>query len=275
MATKDTIVEEDLVLSDDSTVGYGGSSEYESDCSTDEYPIYPIASTSTWDNKDSYGSSLEGSGDEEVIEIDGDDGNFANDTWRFMVEDYSSEKLLDRYPLSPLGVAGHPKNCIPPESKPEEYDCMFLDKVIIQVIVVDTNHNARAKIAAREYACPDKIHCPWRVDIMLEEMIAVVGLVINMSLTHKGDVREYSGDSFFRVVFHREIVPQRYCTTSVILGEGSVHRLRKLLYLVQHLCQQYQRFYVPVDAEYYVCMQVLLAEPQPPNICRTNIPIVR
>ena len=121
----------------DSTVECGGSLEYESDCSTDEYPS-SIESRSTGDSDDSDGWSLEGSGDEELIEIDGDDRNFANDTWRFMEEDYSKDELLDRYPFSLLGVAGHPKNCILPESKPEEYVCMFLGK-LIQVIVVDTN----------------------------------------------------------------------------------------------------------------------------------------
>ena len=32
-----------------------------------------------------------------------------------MEADYSSDELLDRYPFSPLGVADHPKNCIPPD----------------------------------------------------------------------------------------------------------------------------------------------------------------
>ena len=76
-----------------------------------------------------------------------------------MEEDYSPDKLLDCYPFSPLGVAGHQKNCIPPESKPEEYVCMFLG-ILIQVIVVDTNHYASAKISGRESARPDKIHHP-------------------------------------------------------------------------------------------------------------------
>ena len=108
-------------------------SEYKSDCSTDEYPI-SVTSRSTGDSGDSDCSSLEGSGDEEVIEKDGDDGNFANDTRRFTEEDYSTDKLLDRYPFSPLGVAGHLKNCISPRSKPEEYVHMFLGE-LIQVIV--------------------------------------------------------------------------------------------------------------------------------------------
>ena len=104
--------------------------------------------------------------------MDRDNGNFANDTWRFMEEDNSTDELLDRYPFSPslprlqdgddpfipLGVAGHPKNCI----HPEEYVCMFLGE-LLQVIVVDTNHYARAKIAARE---SDKIHRTW-VDVTL------------------------------------------------------------------------------------------------------------
>ena len=82
-ATKHTIDEEDFVLSGDSTVECGSlSSEYESDCSTGEYPS-SITSRSTGDRDDSDGSS-QGSDDEELIEIDGDDGNFANDTWRFM-----------------------------------------------------------------------------------------------------------------------------------------------------------------------------------------------
>ena len=180
MAVKDIIVEEDLILSGDSIVEYGGgSSEYESDCSTDEYPS-SITSRSTWDSDDSDGLSLEGSGDKEVIEIDGEDGNFANDTWRFKEKDYLTDELLDRYPFSPLGVACHPKNCIPAESKPEEYVRMFLGE-LIQVTGVDTNHYARSKIAARETACPDKIHRPW-VDITLEEMMAFLGIVINIKV---------------------------------------------------------------------------------------------
>ena len=63
-------IAEYLLLSCDSTVEYGySSSEYESDCSTDEFPS-SIASRSTGDSSGSDGSSLEGSGDEEVIEID-------------------------------------------------------------------------------------------------------------------------------------------------------------------------------------------------------------
>ena len=118
-----------------------------------------------------------------------------------------TDKVLDRYPFSPIGVASHPKNCILPKSKPEEYVCMFLGKLI--QVIVDTNHDARAKIAARESACPDKIHHPW-VDVTLEEMMAFLGLVINMSLIHKGDVREFWSNDvswetpFFRVVFHRD-----------------------------------------------------------------------
>ena len=35
--------------------------------------------------------------------------------------DYSTDRLLNHNPFSPLGVADHLKNCIPPKSKPEEY----------------------------------------------------------------------------------------------------------------------------------------------------------
>ena len=124
------------------------------------------------------------------------------------MEDYLTDELLDRYPFSPPGVAGHQKDCIPRKSKSEEYVCMFLGE-LIQVIVVDTNHYARAKIAARESACPDKIHSPW-VDATLEEMVASLGLVVNMSLIHQGEVREYWSSNLsqatpiFRVVFHRD-----------------------------------------------------------------------
>ena len=57
---------------------------------------------------------------------------------------------------------------------------------LLQVIVVDTNHYARTKIAARVAAVPDKNHRAW-VDITLEEMMAFLGLVVNMSLIHNGD----------------------------------------------------------------------------------------
>ena len=165
-----------------------------------------------------------------------------------MEADYSTDVLLDRYPFSPLGVAGHPKNCIPCKSKSEEYVHMFLGELI--QIIVDTNHYARAKVAARESAPPDKIHCPW-VDVMLEEMMTFLGLVVNMSLIHKGDVREYwtsnlfqAAIPFFKVVFPKdwflEILYNFHCPEF----DGSVHRLRKVLCLVQHLSQQYQRFYV-------------------------------
>ena len=66
--------------------------------------------------------------------------------------------------------------------------------------------------------------------------MAFLGLVINMSLIHKGDVRYWSSNlfpvtPFFRVVFHRDrfLYPE---------FEGSVHRLRKVVYLMQRLSQQ-------------------------------------
>ena len=84
MAVNFVCGKEDLLLSGDSTVEYGGSSsDCENDCSIDEFPS-SIASGSTGDSDDSDGSSVEGSDDEEVIETDGDDGNFVNDTWRFI-----------------------------------------------------------------------------------------------------------------------------------------------------------------------------------------------
>ena len=63
-------IKDDLLLSGDSTMEYGGSSsDCESDCSTDEYPS-SIASGSTGDSDDFDSSSVEGSGEEEVVEID-------------------------------------------------------------------------------------------------------------------------------------------------------------------------------------------------------------
>ena len=156
---------------------------------------------------------------------------------------------LSKVPFSPLGVTGHPKNCIPPESKREEYVRMFLGE-LLQVIVVDTNHYARAKFGARESAFHDINHRAW-VGITLEEMMAFLGLVVNMSLIHNGDVREYwstnpfQGTPFFREVFHRDRFLEILYNFQYPELEGSVHRLRKVLYLVQHQSQQYQRFYVP------------------------------
>ena len=91
---------------------------------------------------------------------------------------------------------------------------MFLGE-LIQVIVVDTNHDARAKIAARESACPDKLHRQW-VNVTLEEMMAFLGLVINMNLIHKDDAREYWSSNlsqvtpFLRVVFHKDRFLEMY-----------------------------------------------------------------
>ena len=109
---------------------------------------------------------------------------------------------------------------------------MFLDE-LFQVIVVGTNHFDKAKIAARESARPDKIHRPW-IDVTFP-MMAFLGLAVNMSVIHQGDARDV------RVVFHRCFL--RLYNFHYILS--SVHRLRKVLYHVQHLRQQYQRFYVP------------------------------
>ena len=94
--------------------------------------IQALSSGSTWDSEESNSSSREGSGDEELIEIDGDDGIFPNGTWRFMGADYSTNKVLVCYPFSPLRVAGHPTFVSLPNPS------LFLDE-LIQVIVVDTN----------------------------------------------------------------------------------------------------------------------------------------
>ena len=101
---------------------------------------------------------------------------------------------------------------------------------LIQVIVVDNNHYARAKIAARESGCPDKIHRPW-VDITLEEMMAWA--------CDKQPLRWLLSD------FHRDRFLEILYNFHYPELEGSVDRLRKVFHLVQHLSQQYQRFYVP------------------------------
>ena len=85
---------------------------------------------------------------------------------------------------------------------PEEYVCMFL-VVLLEEIVVGTKIYGRRKFSLKS-ACPDNNrHASW-VDITLEEMKAFLGLAVNMSLTRKGDVKEYwslkpfSGFSFFQ-----------------------------------------------------------------------------
>ena len=146
--------EEVMDLSGDSTVGYCGSSmEYESDVSSDPSSV---TSESTGDSDDSYGSSVEVSDTEEEIESDGDDGNFSSDTWTFVDDDCAAAELLNRYPFRPPGVAGRLRNCIPPESKPEEYVYMFLG-VFLQELVDDTNIYGRRKFTPNA-ACPDNNH---------------------------------------------------------------------------------------------------------------------
>ena len=118
-----------------------------------------------------------------------------------------ADELLDRCTFSPPAVGGHPRNCIPPDSRPEEYVCMFLG-VLLEEIVVDTNVYGRRKFSLKS-ACPDNNHRAW-VDITLEEMKAFLGLAVNMSLTRKGDVKEYwslnpsQAFPFFRQVFTRD-----------------------------------------------------------------------
>ena len=165
--------EEVMDLSGDSTVGYCGSSmEYESDVSSDPSSF---TSESTRDSNDSYGSSVEVSDTEVEIESDGDDGNFSSDTWTFVDGDCAADDLLNRYPFRPPGVAGRPRNCIPPESKPEEYVYMFLG-VFLQELVDDTNIYGSRKFTPNA-VCPDNNHRAW-VDVTLEEMKAFLGLAV-------------------------------------------------------------------------------------------------
>ena len=108
------IVEEEMELTVDATLEYLGSSmEYESDGSS-EYPS-SVMSSSKGDIDDS-----DGSGTEEIV-TEGDDGNYDNDSWKCTGEDCSADRLLDRYTFSPPAVGGHQRNCIPPDSRPEEY----------------------------------------------------------------------------------------------------------------------------------------------------------
>ena len=122
MASK-VIVEEEMELPGDSTVEYLGTSmEYESDGSS-EFPS-SVMSSSEGDSDDSDGSSVDGTGTEEIV-TEGDDGNYDNDSWKCTGEDCSADELLDRYTFSPPAVGGHPRNCIPPDSRPGEYVCMW------------------------------------------------------------------------------------------------------------------------------------------------------
>ena len=207
-----------------------------------------VTSESTGDSDDSCGSSVEVSDTEEEIESDGDDGNFSSDTWTFVDDDCAADELLNRYPFRPPGVAGRPRNCIPPESKPEEYVYMFLG-VFRQELVDDINIYGRRKFTPNA-ACPDNNHRAW-VDVTLEEMKAFLGLAVNMSLTYKGDVKQYWSTNptqtmpIFRHVFTRDrFLDIMHCLHYPALA-GSDHKLKKVLYLVQHFSSQYQRFFLP------------------------------
>ena len=154
---------------------------------------------------------------------------------------------------------------------------MFLG-VFLQELVDDTNIYGRRKFTPNA-ACPDNNHRAW-VGVTLEEMKAFLGFAVNMSLTYKGDVKQYWSTNptqtmpIFRHVFTRDrFLDIMHCLHYPALA-GSDHKLKKVLYLVQHFCSQYQRFFLPARE---ICVDeslVTKAEPQPPNICQTNITTV-
>ena len=269
------IVEEEMGLPDDSTVEYLESSmEYES-AGGSEYPS-SVMSSSDGDSDDSDGLSVDGSGTEEIV-TDRDDGNYDNDSWKCTGEDCSADTLLDRYAFSPSAVGGLPRNCIPPDSRPEEYVCMFLG-VLPEEIVVDTNIYGRRKFSSKS-ACPDNHHA-W-VDITLEEMKAFLGLVVKMSLTRKGDMKEYwslnpsqafpfSGKSLL------ETGSLTYCTLSITLHWKDQYTRSKRFYILCSTLANNTKGFLCLR-ERFVWMRALLdskAEHLQPNICRTNIAIV-
>ena len=108
----------------------------------------------------------------------------------------------------------------------------------------------KSMVVSSKSARPDNNHSAW-VDITLEEMKAFLGLVVNLSLTCKGHVKEYwslnpsQAFPFFRQVFTRDGFLDILQSLHYPALEGSVRKLKKVLYLVQHLSQQYQRVYLP------------------------------
>ena len=67
-------------------------------------------------------------------------------------------------------VGGHPRNCSPPDSRPEEYVCMFIC-VLLEELVVDT-------MVGENFL----LNLPV-LTITLKEMKAFLHLAVNMSLT--------------------------------------------------------------------------------------------
>ena len=139
---------------------------------------------------------------------------------------------------------------------------MFLG--VLEEIVVDTNIYGRRKFSLKS-AYPDNNHRAW-VDITLEEMKAFLGLDVNTNLTRKGDVKEYwslnpsQAFPFFSGKSLLETFLDILYSLHYHALEGSVHKLKKVLYLVQHLSQQYQRFYLPereicVEEHYWIPRQ--------------------
>ena len=105
-----------------------------------------------------------------------DNGNYNDGTWKCLKKYYPADKLLD----CSTSVHHCPRNCIPPVSK--------LENVFGEHLLLISNCYAREK-TARGASLTNNNRCTWN-DATMEEIKVFLGLILNMTLTIKDDVKE-------------------------------------------------------------------------------------
>ena len=127
---------------------------------------------------------------------------------------------------------------------------LFFTIDIIAEIVQETNRYAREKIAKAQPLGKRSIWKTWK-DTTLEEMKAMLGVVLNMGMHAKSDMKEYFSKKwtermpFFVDVFSRERFFQLYWMLHLQQSVGQGFRGDKVHNLVTHMNAKCQEYYSP------------------------------
>jgi hypothetical protein len=134
---------------------------------------------------------------------------------------------------------------------------LFFTNELINRIVQDTNNNAKLKIMKSTPLAKKSIWHGW-LDVTSTEMKAVFGMILNMGLNPKSDIKLYFSEQwlhkqqFFKDVFQRTRFLQIFWALHVSGHDsqpaGFVQsRANKVQFVLNYICAKFKEYYVPFE----------------------------
>ena len=178
-----------------------------------------------------------------------DTQNQHNDDQWIQIADQASDIIPTAINFSHINTA-RPVDCVSKDSKPHEYFLNLFGEEFLNNVIADTNLYTERKITSKSNLGSSSQFPIWK-PTNRKELLAFLGLIINMGLINKSNINAYwntkdwsQSTPAFGAVFTRDRFLMLHLMLHFPEKEGDTGKLKKVQNLIQHFSEQFRNYYV-------------------------------